>query len=504
MTRVIFDARQNKAERGKTLGMHVREARARLTGVSGGVSFDYELLNLFVASQMKSSLALPVLALVVSVYCINWVSVDRVALWLSAIAIAQGIQLVLCRLFSKADPTDINVDEWGRKIAASEFLMSASWASLVYVAAASHNPLGHIFVISVLAVVAAIRMSIASSYIPIVFAGIIPISFAIILQTILHSSTTLWGMTVFALSAEVYCLYLSRNLQSTARTMLDYRAQKDALIAELEQANSNSIEARERAEQASAAKSHFLATMSHELRTPLNAILGFSEILKDEVMGGHAVPCYKEYANDIHRSGEHLLSLINQVLDHSRVEAGQFELHETPVPLHHVASDCRSLLSLKAKERGVDVIENFEADLPRVSADESAIRQIWLNLISNALKFTPKGGKIVLSVGRTRAGGVYMSVRDTGPGIPQEEIPRVLSSFGQGSLSYDTAQEGAGLGLPIVRGLVELHNGTFELRSAVGIGTEGIAEFPSLRVVYTRDNGQKPEPQTVADVRNAG
>ena len=224
--------------------------------------------------------------------------------------------------------------------------------------------------------------------------------------------------------------------------------------------------------------------MSHELRTPLNAILGFSEILKDELMGTHAVPCYKEYADDIHRSGEHLLTLINQVLDHSRVEAGRFQLHETAVPVHHVASDCRSLLSLKLAEGGIEVIENFEPNLPLVHADERAIRQIWLNLISNAIKFTPPEGKIVLSVGRTRAGGVYLSVRDTGPGIPQEEIPRVLSSFGQGSLSYETAQEGAGLGLPIVRGLVELHNGTFELRSAVGIGTEGVAEFPGSRIIH--------------------
>ena len=184
-----------------------------------------------------------------------------------------------------------------------------------------------------------------------------------------------------------------------------------------------------------------------------------------------------------------MLTLINQVLDHSRVEAGRFQLHEAPVAVHHVASDCRSLLSLKAAEAGIEVLENFEPDLPSVYADERAIRQIWLNLISNAIKFTPPDGKIVLSVGRTRAGGVYMAVRDTGPGIPQEEIPRVLSSFGQGSLSYETAQEGAGLGLPIVRGLVELHNGTFELRSAVGIGTEGVAEFPSSRVIYCSDTG---------------
>ena len=166
------------------------------------------------------------------------------------------------------------------------------------------------------------------------------------------------------------------------------------------------------------------------------------------------------------------------------MEAGRFEMHETPVALESVGSDCRSLLSLKAQDGEIEVIEIYETGLPKVNADERAVRQIWLNLISNAIKFTPKGGKIVLTVNKTSAGGVAMSVRDTGPGIPADEIPRVLSSFGQGSLSYETAQEGAGLGLPIVRGLMELHGGSFELRSAVGIGTEAVAEFPRSRVLH--------------------
>ena len=498
MTGVTFDARRKeKAEQTRTMGTHMREARARLTGVSGGISFEYELLSLFVQSQIKTSLALPVLALVAASYFMHWAPVNSVVLWLSGIAITQGIQLILCRKFLKQNPVDVKVHEWGRKIAASEFLMAASWSSLSYIAWNNFDTNGHIFVICVLYIVAAIRMSIASSYISIVYAGIVPITVAVVLQTVAEHSVIQAAMTVFAISANLYALRLARNLHSTARTMLSYRAQKDALIEELEQAKSNSDQALRRAEQASAAKSHFLATMSHELRTPLNAILGFSEILKDEVMGEHAVPSYKEYAHDIHRSGEHLLNLINQVLDHSRVEAGRFDMHETPVALEAVASDCRSLLSLKAQDAEIEVIEIFEADLPKVNADEGAVRQIWLNLIANAIKFTPKGGKIVLTVCKTAAGGVAMSVRDTGPGIPAEEIPRVLSSFGQGSLSYETAQEGAGLGLPIVRGLVELHSGSFELKSAVGIGTEAVAEFPRSRVLHFFQ-----DPHTLREVAN--
>ncbi|MGI9413508.1 MAG: sensor histidine kinase [Hyphomicrobiales bacterium] len=497
MTGVTFDARKDKLERTRTIGTHMREARARLTGVSGGVSYEYELLNLFVSSQIKTAVALPVLAVVVAGYFVNWAPISIVVMWLSGVAVTQGVQLILCRQFRKQNPVDIRVDDWGRKIAASEFLMAASWASLSYVAWGSLDVYGQIFVICVLYIVAAIRMSIASSYIKIVYAGIVPITFAIALQAAIEHSAIHTAMTVFAISANLYALQLARNLHNTAQTMLSYRAQKDALIEELEQAKANSDRALRRAEQASAAKSHFLATMSHELRTPLNAILGFSEILKDEVMGGHAVPAYKEYANDIHRSGEHLLNLINQVLDHSRVEAGRFEMHETPVALEAIAADCRSLLSLKARDAEIEVIEIYENDLPNVKADERAIRQIWLNLIANAIKFTPPGGKIVLTVCKASGGGVAMSVRDTGPGIPAEEIPRVLSSFGQGSLSYETAQEGAGLGLPIVRGLVELHSGSFELKSAIGIGTEAVAEFPRSRVLHFFQ-GQEELPDAAA------
>ena len=258
MTGATFDARKRNMDSARSTGMRMREARARLTGISGGISFDYELLNLFVSSQLKSAFALPILALVVAASCLYWAETASVAIWLTTIAVTQAIQLVLCRQFCSADPQNMNVEEWGRKIAASEFLMSATWASLVYVASDATGTLGHIFVIGVLVIVAAIRMSIASSYTLIVYASMAPITIAFVMHAAIRGEIILWAMAVFALAAEVYCLHLSRNLQSTARTMLDYRAQKDALIAELEQANVNSIEARKRAEQASAAKSHFL------------------------------------------------------------------------------------------------------------------------------------------------------------------------------------------------------------------------------------------------------
>jgi two-component system cell cycle sensor histidine kinase PleC len=223
--------------------------------------------------------------------------------------------------------------------------------------------------------------------------------------------------------------------------------------------------------------------MSHELRTPLNAILGFSEIMRGEILGPHANPTYKEYANDIHESGQHLLTLINEVLDISRIEAGRYELNEAPVKLADIAEDCHRLMRVRAENKGLKIVESFEEDLPQLWADERAIRQICLNLLSNAIKFTPTGGTITLKIARTPQGGQLLSIKDTGPGIPEDELPRVLRSFGQGSLAHQTAEGGTGLGLPITKGLTELHDGTFELKSKLRYGTEVIISLPRSRVM---------------------
>jgi two-component system cell cycle sensor histidine kinase PleC len=286
-----------------------------------------------------------------------------------------------------------------------------------------------------------------------------------------------------AITAQGYFALLAHRLYSAGLATRVARAEKDALIADLEQAKAVSDEARRRAEGANIAKSQFLAQMSHELRTPLNAILGFSEVMKTEVFGPHQVAAYKDYSNDIHNSGQHLLNLINEILDLSRIEAGRYELNEEAVSLVVVVEDCHHLLKLRAQNRGITIHEMFEPDLPRLWADERALRQVCLNLLSNAIKFTPSDGDIWVKVGWTASGGQYMSVKDSGPGIPDEEIPVVLSSFGQGSNAIKSAEQGAGLGLPIAKNLVVMHGGTFVLKSKVRIGTEAVATFPSERVM---------------------
>jgi two-component system, cell cycle sensor histidine kinase PleC len=284
-------------------------------------------------------------------------------------------------------------------------------------------------------------------------------------------------------AAEGYFALLAHRLHSTTLATLEARAEKDALIGELEQAKSISDEARHRAEAANVAKSRFLAQMSHELRTPLNAILGFSEVMKSEIFGAHAVAVYKEYSADIHNSGVHLLNLINEILDLSRIEAGRYDLNEEAVSLAHIVADCHHLLKLRASSRGITIHEVFEQGMPRIWGDERAIRQIVLNLLSNSIKFTPQGGEIWLKVGWTASGGQYLSVKDTGSGIAEDEIPVVLASFGQGSNSIKSAEQGAGLGLPIAKSLIDMHGGTFTLRSKLRVGTEVIVTVPPERVM---------------------
>jgi two-component system cell cycle sensor histidine kinase PleC len=335
----------------------------------------------------------------------------------------------------------------------------------------------------VMLLVVAVSSMLASSLPIAVLAATLPVTFAVALNFALQGDLHNYVLGVMAIAAQGYFILLAHRLYSAGLATLVARAEKDALIGELEQAKAVSDEARRRAEGANIAKSQFLAQMSHELRTPLNAILGFSEVMKNEVFGAHHVVAYKDYSNDIHNSGQHLLNLINEILDLSRIEAGRYELNEESVSLTGVVEECHHLLTLRAKNRGVAIHEVFEVDLPRLWADERALRQICLNLLSNAIKFTPAGGEVWLKVGWTAAGGQYLSVKDTGPGIPEEEISVVLSKFGQGSNAIKSAEQGTGLGLPIAKNLVDLHNGTFTLKSKVRIGTELIATFPPERVM---------------------
>ncbi len=210
---------------------------------------------------------------------------------------------------------------------------------------------------------------------------------------------------------------------------------------------------------------------------------GFSEVMANEVLGPMGNDTYKTYAGDVHDYGRHLLDLINEILDLSRIEAGRYQLNEEPVPVSDVVEDCCRLMEFRAHAKDIRIARRFEPHMPRLLADERAVRQIALNLLSNAVKFATPGTEVLVRVGWTAGGGQYLSVKDAGPGIPADEIPVVLSAFGQGSIAIKSAEQGTGLGLPLVQGLIALHGGEFELHSKLREGTEAIAIFPPARVM---------------------
>jgi signal transduction histidine kinase len=243
------------------------------------------------------------------------------------------------------------------------------------------------------------------------------------------------------------------------------------------------IRATEEAKAANRAKTEFLATMSHELRTPLNAVIGFSEIMKTEALGPLGTPQYKDYMEDIHASGAHLLAVINDILDMSRIEAGEMKPAEERMEIARVVNAAVRLIVERAAKGKVALKTDLPADLPSLYADERMIKQILLNLLSNAVKFTPEGGRVTTGATVQTDGGISLWVADTGIGIAAEHMEVVLQPFGQADSRLERKYEGTGLGLPLVKAMVELHDGTLEIASAKGEGTTVTAHFPPIRAV---------------------
>jgi PAS domain S-box-containing protein len=251
------------------------------------------------------------------------------------------------------------------------------------------------------------------------------------------------------------------------------------------------MEAKMNSDLANRAKSEFLANMSHELRTPLNAIIGFSEIMKNEVFGTIEQKPYIEYVKHINESGQKLLNVINEILDISRIEAGERILNESVVDLSEVVDDSLALLSSKIENNEMNMVVHL-GGVPKVIGEELAIKQVTMNLLSNAIKFTPKGGRVTISYELDTYGELRLSFTDTGVGLEQLEIEKALSPFGQIDNQLNRSGSGTGLGLTLVTSLIKMHGGRFELVSQKGIGTTAIVVFPVDRVSMALGSDDAP------------
>jgi two-component system cell cycle sensor histidine kinase PleC len=478
--------------RRNRLDDELRSFRDRLThGTTHKPEFEYELLTMFARNETSAPFAMPALCFIFYIASMFWASFMEATMWIAIVSISRVYMLDQCRRLLSIPRADVNVGQWRRHFIRIEAINGLALAAFALIGISMAPPAhsmpatfsSHVFIFATLMVVLAIRMTFSSTLPNVFLAGTVPMTLAVAGRLFMLGDPFYFALASMAVGIHVFFVYLAQGLHSTALAMVEYRAEKDSLISELEEASAISDEARRRAEAANKAKSRFLATMSHELRTPLNAIMGFSEVMEKEILGPIGSDVYREYARNIYVSGNHLLCIINEILDLSRIEAGRYDLHEETMRLTDIAEDCERLIKIKADAKTLQIVEDFAPDLPHVWADPRAMRQICLNLLSNALKFTPRGGRITLTVGHTSDGGQFITIADTGPGIPKEEIPRVLQAFGQGSLAHETAEGGTGLGLPIVQNLITLHGGTFDLQSELRKGTEVTVTLPRQRVL---------------------
>ena len=447
-----------------------------------GIPWDRDLIGLFAKNQIRVFAAMPVLATVFATVSLQWTTPLLAASWLLSALICQFIQFRMCRSY-EANPAEHYPSEWVGMLAASEFLIGACWSAPVFLFWADSNQLAQIYLIASIMSVVAVRIIIAANFMPVVLAGTGFMTFNVAICCMLDGGPVSLGLGAMAVVLEIIFIQLAVRLQQTARDMLIFRSQREHLIDELKLERASAEAAMLRAEEANKAKSQFLASMSHELRTPLNAIMGFSEIMGTELFGKIGIDAYKNYANDIHHSGHYLLGLVNDILDLSKIEAGRKEMNEAPLALPTLLEDAIHVVQSAAREKRQVIVRAIDPTLPKLYADGRAVTQMVLNLLGNALKFTPESGRIDLSAKRLSSGELLIAVRDNGPGIPAEELGELKTAFTRGSYARRKAIDGAGLGLSIVKGLAAQHGAAFEICSAPGIGTEVKLLFPASRVL---------------------
>jgi two-component system cell cycle sensor histidine kinase PleC len=425
---------------------------------------------------------MPIFAAIMLVMFARWVPASTLALWW-VLVVVNGIPLgIICHRFLKVESGEIPAENrWVQISAAAFFLFAVTWSSFGFIFWRTGDDLNHMLVLILLAATLAGNSALVGACKPLAVLGYSVHGMALVVLPLREGGIVYDGLALMAFLYVCYLAYMSRQIYETARDMLLLRDDKNELIDALEKSKTASDDALERAEAASRAKSQFLANMSHELRTPLNAILGFSEMIHSGTTRAN-VDKHIEYAEIIHQSGHHLLTLINDILDLAKIEAGGLQLRESIVDLPALIEECVKLLGAKAQDGRLDLSFDAPVCMSPLRADERALKQVMLNLLSNALKFTPPFGSVIAFARMEPNGDVAFGVTDTGLGIAEEDRTRVFQNFGQGRHDVVVVDKGTGLGLPIVKGLIEAHGGTVVLTSRVGDGTCVTATLPAARV----------------------
>ena len=337
----------------------------------------------------------------------------------------------------------------------------------------------HLFLWLVWMVVAARFMVYRIARLEFFLASIVPMGLMLALRGVLSFTPGDIALAVLGALFLIQIVSDGRRLRERRDMDTHLRFANEDMARELEEARDEALKKRFEAEAANASKTTFLANMSHELRTPLNAILGFSEIIASECLGPIGSMRYKEYAGDIHNSGAHLLSLINDLLDVAKIEAGRMEIEPHMIDTQHAIEGALKLVAMRARERNQTLTITVEPESAALYADERSLKQIVINLVANSVKFTPDGGHIEVITRRNGDGDFELMVQDDGPGIAKDKLDRIFQPFSQIDNRYDRQEGGTGLGLALVRGLTELHNGRAWIESEAGSGTRVFVVIPS-------------------------
>ncbi len=408
------------------------------------------------------------------------VSIARGFALIGLVLVAAGVAQLMLRLYrASSDTTDPKVmSAWLDRLLYVNIFLSFVWGLMPWLLWDPIHRVNHVFVaLLCLAVVTRFLVS-RANHMRFLFASFLPMGILLFVRCVLGFNPV---DLVLSLLVPLYMLQVyweSSHISQRWDQEAQLRFVNEDISRELEEARDEALRKRAEAEAANASKTSFLANMSHELRTPLNAILGFSEIIARECLGPVGSPRYKEYAGDIHNSGAHLLSLINDLLDVAKIESGRMEIEPHMIETKRALDHALKFLGARVRERNQNLAIAMDEEAAILYADERAPKQIVINLVANAVKFTQVGGSIEVAAKRNAHGEFELVVADNGPGIPKEKLDRIFKPFSRVDNRYDSEASGTGLGLALVRGLAELHGGRAWIESEQGQGTRAFVALP--------------------------
>ena len=443
---------------------------------------ELDQLRLAEENMRPAFFAMPAFALITCFLLAAWIPVNELAIWFLAM-LASSVRFWVGGLFLELKtPLPATVRKWHLALTWLTLVSNLVWMFPLYGFYFRCSETGQMLLMMIAAGSMSAGMIMTTSSGRMIWAALVPYTIALSLPPLLVNDPFHVGIGVLGFGYSLFMGYVGFTVYVNARDLFLTREDKNELIEQLAAAKFESDRARQRAEAASQAKSEFLANMSHELRTPLNAIMGFSDLMKNQIFGPLGSHQYTEYAQHISDSGSHLLGLINDVLDLAKIEAGRLVIRPVELAVQESITHALKLFEVRARDKQVTLKLEADRDLPLLLADERGIHQVLLNLVSNAVKFTPAGGTVTVFARKKSNGCLDVGVIDTGVGIDPDDIQAVFAAFGQGRHDISNPEKGTGLGLPIVRGIVEAHGGKVSLQSELGKGTTITCHFPRERV----------------------